>query len=165
MSRLYFRLATAAAIACCLPAVARPQAVLKVNDSISVRIGFLSQTWADFTQNVRQDSAYAQNIFQRRLRFIAGVQVGPHLSFFFQTDNPNLGRSGPGFSKQLGGGFISQDAFAEVKPGRSNALLLDAGLQLRDQPVNFGGAQKNPADGPGRVLLPSERRHGGERRS
>jgi hypothetical protein len=108
---------------------AHAQAVLKVNDSVSVRFGFLSQTWADFSQNVRQDSSIAQNIFERRLRFIMGVQVGPHLSFFFQTDNPNLGRSGPGFTKTLGGGFITQDAYVEVKPGRSNALLLDAGLQ------------------------------------
>jgi len=112
-----------------LPAAAHAQAVLKVNDSISVRLGFLSQTWADFNQNVRQDSSYAQTIFQRRLRFIVGMQVGPHLSLFFQTDNPNLGRSGPGFTKSLGTGFITQDAFVEVKPGKSNALVLAAGLQ------------------------------------
>lgn len=112
-----------------VPHLAGAQAAIKVNDSVSVRFGFLSQTWADFTQNVRQDSSYAQNIFQRRLRFIVGAQVGPHLSFFFQTDNPNLGRSGPGFTKSLGSGFITQDAYAEVKPGRSNALLLDAGIQ------------------------------------
>jgi len=119
----------AAALLVAAPARTHAQAVLKVNDSISVRLGFLSQTWADFSQNVRQDSSFAQNIFERRLRFIAGLQVGPHLSFFFQTDNPNLGRSGPGFAKQLGSGFITQDAYAEVKPGRSNALLLDVGLQ------------------------------------
>jgi hypothetical protein len=118
-----------AALLVAAPASMRAQAVLRVNDSISVRLGFLSQTWADFSQNVRQDSAYAQNIFQRRLRFIAGLQVGPHLSFFFQTDNPNLGRSGPGFTKQLSSGFITQDAYVEVKPGTSSALLLDAGLQ------------------------------------
>lgn len=112
-----------------VPTGARAQAVLKVNDSVSVRFGFLSQTWADFSQNVRQDSSYAQNVFERRLRFIMGVQVGPHLSFFFQTDNPNLGRSGPGSTKALGSGFITQDAYVEVKPGRSSALLLDAGLQ------------------------------------
>jgi hypothetical protein len=112
-----------------IPSGARAQVVLKANDSVSVRFGFLSQTWADFTQNVRQDSSYAQSIFERRLRFIMGVQVGSHLSFFFQTDNPNLGRSGPGFTKTLGAGFITQDAYVEVKPGASNALLLDAGLQ------------------------------------
>ena len=130
MLRLLRRTVSAAltALIVSVPAV-HAQAVLKVNDSISVRLGFLSQTWADFSQNVRQDSSYTQNIFQRRLRFIMGMQVGPHLSLFFQTDNPNLGRSGPGFTKSLGTGFITQDAFVEVKPGHSNALLLAAGLQ------------------------------------
>ena len=129
MSRRNQIAAAAAVLLLALPASARAQAVLKINDSVSVRLGFLSQTWADFSQNVRQDSSVAQNVFQRRLRFIVGMQVGPHLSFFFQTDNPNLGRSGPGFGKSLGTGFITQDAYVEVKPGRSNALLLDAGLQ------------------------------------
>lgn len=129
MSRLVSRATMLAVLLGCVPAAASAQAVLKVNDSVSVRFGFLSQTWADFSQNVRQDSSYAQSIFERRLRFLMGVQVGPHVSFFFQTDNPNLGRSGPGFAKQLGSGFITQDAYVEVKPGSSNALLLDAGLQ------------------------------------
>ena len=129
MSRHISRASALVALALALPASASAQAVLKVNDSISVRLGFLSQTWADFNQNVRQDSSYSQNIFERRLRFIMSMQVGSHLSLFFQTDNPNLGRSGPGFAKTLGSGFITQDAYAEVKPGRSNALLLAAGLQ------------------------------------
>jgi hypothetical protein len=111
-------------------AVARAQAVIKVNDSVSVRFGILSQTWADWAENVRQDSNYAQNIFQRRIRLLAGGQIGPHFGFFFETDNPNLGRSGPGFTKSLGSGFITQDAYVEVKPGSSNAFLIDAGLQL-----------------------------------
>jgi hypothetical protein len=130
MSRLRSRSgALAALLLHALPLAASAQASLKINDSVSVRLGFLSQTWADFTQNVRQDSAFAQNVFQRRLRLIAGLQAGPHLSLFFQTDNPNLGRSGPGVTKQLGSGFIVQDAYAEVKPGSSSALLLDAGIQ------------------------------------
>ena len=57
-------------------AVARAQAVIKVNDSVSVRFGILSQTWADWSENVRQDSNYAQNIFQRRIRFLVGGQFG-----------------------------------------------------------------------------------------
>ena len=112
------------------PLAARAQAVIKVNDSVSVKIGFLSQTWADFSQNVRQDTSYAQNVFQRRMRFLVGAQVGPHFSFFFETDNPNLGRSGPGNTRSLGTGFITQDAFVEVKPGMTNSFLIDAGLQL-----------------------------------
>ena len=97
---------------------------------MSVRFGILSQTWADWSENVRQDSNYAQNIFQRRIRFLVGGQFGSHFSFFYETDNPNLGRSGPGFTKSLGSGFITQDAYVEVKPGSTNAFLIDAGLML-----------------------------------
>jgi hypothetical protein len=114
-----------------MPAVARAQATIKVNDSISVRVGFLSQTWADFNQNVRQDSSYAQSIFQRRIRLLVGAQVGSHLNFFFETDNPNLGRTTAGLPKNLSAGFITQDAYVEYKPvATSNAFLMVAGLQL-----------------------------------
>jgi len=111
---------------------ARAQAVIKVSDSVSVRFGILSQTWADWSQNVRQDSSYAQNIFQRRIRFLVGGQIGSHLSFFYETDNPNLGRvtGGTAAGKNLQTGFITQDAYVEVKPGTTNAFLLDAGLLL-----------------------------------
>ena len=112
------------------PAGAHAQATIKVNDTISVRIGFLSQTWADFNQNVRQDTSYAQSIFQRRIRLLVGAQIGSHLNFFFETDNPNLGRTTAGAAKSLGTGFITQDAFVEYKPmATSNAFLLVAGLQ------------------------------------
>jgi hypothetical protein len=126
----HIRAAALAAIVFVVPFTAKAQAVLKVNDSISVRFGLLSQTWVDYTQNVRQDTSYAQNIFQRRMRFIFSGQVGSKLSFFFQTDNPNLGRSGPGFIKAPGTGFILQDGYIEVKPSASNVFMLDAGLQL-----------------------------------
>ncbi len=112
------------------PSETHAQAMIKVNDSVNVRIGFLSQTWADFAQNVRQDSSYAQNIFQRRIRLIVSAQVGSKLAFFLQTDNPNLGRTGPGFTKSLGAGFITQDAYAEVKPSGTNPFVVEAGLLL-----------------------------------
>lgn len=124
------RAAALAAIVSIVPLVAHAQAVIKVNDSVSVKIGFLSQTWADFNQNVRQDSSFSQSIFQRRIRLLVGAQVGSHLNFFFETDNPNLGRSG-GFTRSLGTGFITQDVYVEYKPvATTNAFLLVAGLQL-----------------------------------
>jgi hypothetical protein len=127
MSISYRVRAALAAFAIVLPSSLHAQAMIKVNDSVNVRIGILSQTWADFTQNVRQDSSYAQNIFQRRIRFLVGGQIGSHLSFFYETDNPNLGRTG---ARNLAAGFITQDAYIEVKPGTTNAMLIDAGLQL-----------------------------------
>ena len=123
--------AALATLAALVPVTARAQAVIKVNDSISIKIGFLSQTQADFTQNVRQDSSYAQNIFQRRMRILFGATVGSKLSLFYETDNPNLGRTTQtAGGRNLGTGFITQDAYAEIKPGTTNAFLIDAGLQL-----------------------------------
>jgi hypothetical protein len=125
------RVVALAALLCLVPMALRAQATIKVNDSVSVRVGFLGQMWADFNQNVRQDTSFAQNIFIRRMRFILSGQIGSKLGFFFQTDDPNLGRTGPGFTKNLATqGFIIQDAYVELKPSTSNALYVDAGLLL-----------------------------------
>lgn len=124
------RTAVLAAVVSLAPPV-HAQATIKVNDSVSVRIGFLSQTWADFNENVRQDTSYAQSIFQRRIRLLVGAQIGSHLNFFYESDNPNLGRTTAGAAKSLGTGFITQDAYVEYKPvSTSNAFLMVAGLQL-----------------------------------
>jgi hypothetical protein len=118
-----------ALIATALPVAASAQMQIKVNDSVSVKLGFLVQMQADFNQNVRQDSSYAQSIFLRRVRLIVGGQVGSHLTFFLDTDSPNLGKTTGGAAKSLQSAVIMQDAFVELKPGTSNALLIDAGLQ------------------------------------
>lgn len=118
------------ALAALVPAGAGAQAVIKVNDSVSVKIGFLAQMQADFSQNVRQDSSYAQSLFLRRLRILIGGQVGSHLTFFAETDSPNLGRTTAGAAKNLQSPVFMQDAYVEVKPGTSNAFLVDLGLQL-----------------------------------
>lgn len=124
------RLAAVAAIVATSPMNAQAQATIKINDSTSVRVGFLGQMWADFSQNVRQDSSIAQNLFIRRMRFILSAQIGSKLSFFFQTDDPNLGRTGPGNTKSLASqGFIVQDAYVEVKPW-SGPHYVEAGLLL-----------------------------------
>jgi hypothetical protein len=124
------RVAAFAAVTSLSPLAAHAQATIKVNDSTSIRVGFLGQMWVDLSQNVRQDSSYAQNIFLRRMRFIVGGQIGSKLSFFFQTDNPNLGRAGPATQvKAPGTGFILQDAYIEVKPG-SAPFYVEGGLLL-----------------------------------
>ncbi|HEY2065907.1 MAG TPA: hypothetical protein VGG84_08090 [Gemmatimonadaceae bacterium] len=126
--------AALAAIFAVSPLTAHAQAIIKVNDSTSIRFGFLAQMWADFQQNARQDTSFAQSIFFRRMRFIASAQVGSKLSIFFQTDDPNLGRAAPGTNKNLAGatngqGFIIQDAYIELKPA-SAPVWVDAGLIL-----------------------------------
>jgi hypothetical protein len=112
------------AIALLLPTISYGQAVIKVNDNINFRIGTLIQAWADAAQNTAT-SGYAKNLFLRRMRIIITGQLSPTVSFFFQTDNPNLGKA----PKALGSGFLTQDAYLEWKP-RSSAFMLDAGLML-----------------------------------
>src|SRR5712664_1662632 len=72
------RAAAVAAMALASPVTGKSQAVIKVNDSVSVRFGILSQTWVDFTQtsNVFVDDSYTQDIFLRRMRFLVTGQIG-----------------------------------------------------------------------------------------
>jgi hypothetical protein len=105
-------------------AVGRAQVVIKVNDNVNFKIGTLIQAWADSAQDPTT-GGHANNLFLRRMRFLVGGQLSPTVSFFFETDNPNLGKA----PKALGSGFITQDAFIEWKPV-SNAFMLDAGLML-----------------------------------
>ncbi len=112
-------------LALCLlvPSLARAQAIIKVNDNVSVRFGTLVQAWADAAEDSTGHTA--NNLFLRRIRVLVGGQISPKVSFFFESDNPNLGKS----PKALGSGFITQDAWIEWKP-RSNAFILDVGLMF-----------------------------------
>ncbi|MGI8498446.1 MAG: hypothetical protein ACR2OG_12775 [Gemmatimonadaceae bacterium] len=62
---------TAIALAALLAAPAPAQGI-KINDSTTLRVGLLAQTWADWSENVRQDTSYAQNVFERRIRLGPG---------------------------------------------------------------------------------------------
>jgi hypothetical protein len=101
------------------------QAQIKVNDNINIRFGLLLQGWADAAEDATTEK-YANNLFLRRIRFLVGGQISPNVSFFFETDNPNDGKA----PKNLGGGFITQDAFLSWKPTGSNAFIIDGGLFL-----------------------------------
>jgi hypothetical protein len=107
-----------------VPAIAKAQATIKVNDDINFKIGTLIQAWADSAED-STTTKYAKNLFLRRIRLIVGGQLSKNITFFFETDNPNLGKA----PKNLSGGFITQDAFIEWKP-QSDAFMLDAGLMF-----------------------------------
>ena len=118
------------AVICLLlvPAIASAQATIKVNDNVNFRFGLLAQAWADSAELATTPQGYSNNLFLRRIRFIVGGQVTPTVSFFFETDNPNLGKA----PKALGTGFTTQDAFVEWKPlgAKNDAFIVDAGLML-----------------------------------
>ena len=103
--------------------VARAQASIKVGDDVTIRFGTLLQGWGDWAQEPVSEG-YSQNLYLRRARLLVGGQVAKNITFFIETDNPNLGRA----PKSLNSGFIVQDALAEVK--LSDPLTISAGLMF-----------------------------------
>jgi len=97
--------------------LAYAQVIIKVNDNVFFRVGAQLQAWADEQQDATT-KGYAQNLFIRRGRFLLTGQVAPNVTFFFQTDNPNVGK----VPKALGAGFILQDFWAEWKINDAFAL-------------------------------------------
>jgi len=119
-------LAAVGAVALLAPAPADAQAVIRVNDNVSFKVGFQFQGWADWTQSA-VTGGYAQNLFIRRARFLVGGQVAKDVTFFFETDSGNLGKVTNG-GKATSTGFIIQDALVSWK--LDDALILEGGLFL-----------------------------------
>jgi hypothetical protein len=119
--RLVFAAVALAAVL--LPAIANAQAIIKVNDDVWFRFGIQLQGWADWNQSAAT-STYAQNLYLRRDRFLVTGSVAPGVTFFFQTDQPNLGKA----PKAFGTGFVVQDAWMEWKI--CDAFAIDAGKYL-----------------------------------
>ncbi len=91
----------------------------------SIKFGFLAQMRAESLDN---GSNTAQNLFFRRLRLLAGGKLTDKLTFFLETDSPNLGKAGAGGVKGAGDIFI-QDFAVTYKP-QSDAFNLDLGMLL-----------------------------------
>ena len=105
------------------PASAQP-IQLKVNDDVNMRFGILLQGWADWAQDP-VTGGYSQNLFLRRARFLVGGQVAKNITFFFETDNPNLGKKN---LSALTTGLVVQDAIFEAK--LADEFILQGGLIL-----------------------------------
>ena len=101
---------------------ATAQIVVK-NEDATFKFGFEGQVWADWTQDSTAGSqGYQQNLYLRRARLLIAGDIGHDISFFVETDSPNLGKT----PKSPGAGFLLQDAFLEWKPLK--VLNIDAGL-------------------------------------
>ncbi len=119
-----------------LPGIASAQAVIKVNDNVNFRLGILLQGWADWngqSDSAGNDAGYQQNLFLRRARILLAGSVAKDVTFFVDTDNPNLGKStqavgGTTGVKAPGTGFIIQDAYLSWKI--ANEFSLQGGLIL-----------------------------------
>jgi hypothetical protein len=110
-----------------VPAPASAQLQIK-NEDVTVKFGIQAQLWADWMQDATAAYAgtqgYQQNLYLRRARLLVGGDIGHDVSFFFQTDSPNLGKT----PKSPTAGFMLQDAFLEWKP--TKVLQIDGGLFL-----------------------------------
>jgi len=109
-----------------VPVAGRAQAVIKVNDDVNFKLGVLGQFQADWLGDPATDGT-TQNLFIRRIRLLFGGQVAKNVTFFVETDAPNLGKALPG-GKNISPGIIVQDAYGEFK--LHDAFALDAGLMF-----------------------------------
>jgi Phosphate-selective porin O and P len=120
-------LLTTGAIAVLLALIAAPaaaQIVIKSEDA-TFKFGFQGQLWADWTQDsTAANQGYQQNLYLRRARLLLSGDIGHDISFFVETDSPNLGKT----PKAPSSGFMLQDAFLEWKP--TKVLQIDGGLFL-----------------------------------
>jgi hypothetical protein len=101
------------------------QAVIKVNDDVNFKFGLLFQGQADWTENAAT-GATAQNLYLRRIRLLLGGQLAKNVTFFLETDSPNLGKVVNG--TKVTSGLIIQDVHVSWK--LAEEFTVDAGLVL-----------------------------------
>ena len=111
-------------------APAAAQVVVKVNEDVNFRFGALAQFQADWLEDPAADDTQ-QNLFIRRIRLLFGGQVAKKVTFFIETDAPNLGKTVSG-SKEISPDLIVQDAYGEF--AFNHAFAVDFGLMF----VPFG---------------------------
>ncbi len=102
------------------------QVVVKVNDEVNFKLGVLGQIQADWLKDPA-GTGTIQNLFVRRARLLFGGQVAKNVSFFVETDAPNLGKTLAN-GKNIAPAMIVQDAYGEFKV--RDAFALDAGLMF-----------------------------------
>jgi hypothetical protein len=109
------------------------QIVVKAGDDVNFKLGLLGQIQADTIEDPGTD-AQTSNLFIRRLRLMFGGQVTKNVTFFVETDSPNLGKTLAN-GKNIQPAMILQDAYAEFKA--TDAFAVDAGLMFVPFSRNF----------------------------
>jgi hypothetical protein len=97
----------------------------------SIKFGLLLQPRAEIIDG--DDTA--QNLFIRRLRILAGGTLAQNLTFFFETDSPNLGKGDAAGNKNTGDVFI-QDFVVSYAFAPDN--YIDVGMILPALSHNSG---------------------------
>ena len=105
---------------------------IEPTDGSSIKFGFLVQGRAESIDVSGGDNR--QDLFFRRLRILAGGKINDKLSYFFETDSPNLGRGESDGTKGASDVYI-QDFVVTYKPV-SDAFNLDVGMLLNEVSYN-----------------------------
>jgi hypothetical protein len=116
------------------PAAAQIQ-VTSPDGTMTGKIGILGQVMGETLDNADATHA-AQDLYLRRIRFLAGFKLYDNLNVFFDTDTPNLGKGDGAGGKTTTDMFV-QDFFATYTA--SKAFQLDAGMML--PPASYNHTQ------------------------
>jgi len=102
----------------------------------SLNLGFLSQLQYEAVDNANATHA-GQNLFFRRLRVMAGGKINDKLTFFVETDSPNLGKLDSTTGKKIDSTIFIQDFYLTYTA--AEAFKLDAGMLM--VPVSHNSQQ------------------------
>ena len=129
---------TAILLFCCIhPAYAAgpPWKFAAKDGNTSITFGFLAQPQFESIEYPSGTGSNLNNVFLRRLRFIAGGKLTSKFSYFIESDVPNLGKKG--FDGKRTNDIFVQDAF--VNYAFRPEFQLDGGMLL--VPVSHNSGQ------------------------
>jgi hypothetical protein len=111
------------ALAVVLPAGPAHAVKVPLGENAALNVSVLAQPWAQVSTGAAPTGGASTDFFLRRIRLLIFGNVTDRLSFFVDTDQPNLGRDG-----NWTPAFFIQDAFLSVKLAEGH--WLDAGMIL-----------------------------------
>lgn len=112
-----------------------PWRIVSADGKSSIQFGFLAQPQAEWL-TAADGTGTARNLYLRRLRLIAGGKVNEKLSFFIETDSPNLGKS-TATGRKVEENVFLQDVILTFT--FRDEIQLDAGLLL--VPISHNSTQ------------------------
>lgn len=112
-----------------------PWQITSPDGKSSIAFGFLAQGQAEWLTNPKKNTT-SQNLFLRRMRLIAGGQINEKISFFVESDSPNLGKAQADGTKVAERIFL-QDVIFTYK--FRDEFQLDGGMLLI--PFSHNGTQ------------------------
>lgn len=93
-----------------------------------IKLGFLAQGRAQVEDGAVNTRDQNDNLYLRRFRILMGGKINDKISFFFETDTPDLGKYDPKTDMKNAGNIFLQDFYATYT--FADEFMLDGGLIL-----------------------------------